>query len=99
MGMFALRPRGDVGDFGYVLAKDWWGKWYMTEVLQKMFAVWFATFALQKIVGYCDVDNIASAKVMEKVGMQFVGVEKERWVRPAFWNTKRDANAYEIYPE
>jgi ribosomal-protein-alanine N-acetyltransferase len=98
MGMFALRPRGDVGDFGYVLAKDWWGKWYMTEVLQKMLAVWFATFALQKIVGYCDVDNIASAKVMEKAGMQFVGVEKERWVRPAFWNTKRDANAYEIYP-
>jgi len=33
---------------------------------------------LQKIVGYCDVDNVASAKVMEKVGMQFVGVEKER---------------------
>jgi len=39
---------------------------------------------LQKIVGYCDVDNIASAKVMEKAGMQFVGVEKERGVRPAF---------------
>ncbi len=96
MGMFALRPRGVVWDFGYVLAKNYWGQWYMTEILQKMLAVWFSTFGFEKIVGYCDVENVWSARVMEKVGMQFVGIEKDRGIRPAFGNEKRDAKVYEI---
>jgi RimJ/RimL family protein N-acetyltransferase len=30
------------------------------------------------------VENVGSAKVMEKVGMQFVGIEKKYRTRPAF---------------
>lgn len=96
MGMFALRPRGKVGDFGYVLAKKYWGQGYMTEVLRTMIAVGFSTFGFEKILGYCDVDNIASARVMEKVGMAFVGIQKERSIRPALGNVKRDSKVYEI---
>jgi len=35
---------------------------------------------------------------MEKVGMQLVGIAKDRGIRPAFGNEKRDAKVYEIYP-
>lgn len=30
--------------------------------------------------------------------MQYVGIEKDRVVRPAFGNEKRDAKIYKIYP-
>jgi RimJ/RimL family protein N-acetyltransferase len=70
-------------------ANDTWQKY-----LQKMLAVWFATFALQKIVGYCDVDNIASAKVMEKARDAICGCREGALSKTSvseMW--KRDANA------
>jgi [ribosomal protein S5]-alanine N-acetyltransferase len=96
MGMFALRPHGSYGDFWYVLAQHYRWQWYMTEILKTMLSVWFSVFGFEKIVAYCDVDNIWSAKVMEKAGMQFVGIKKDRSIRPAFWNIKRDALVYDI---
>lgn len=98
IGSFDFRPIDTWASFGYVLAKSFRGKWYMTEVLSSMIQVWFSEFGFDRVVGYVDIDNTASAKVMEKSGMQYVGTEKWHLVLPFYGNEKRDAKMYEIYP-
>ena len=62
-------PRGDI-DFGYALCRAHWGHGYMTEALTGMIAFIFMTTTAQRIFGECEVANPASARVMEKAGMQ-----------------------------
>lgn len=98
IGAFDFRPIDWVATFGYLLAKKWRGKWYMTEVLFAMISAWFSDFGFRKIIWYCDVENTASASVMEKSGMQYVGIEKWHLTLPFYGEDKRDAKMYEIYP-
>ena len=76
-------------EIGYVLSKDYWGKGLMTEAARATIAFGFHVMHLQRIQAICNLDNIASARVLEKSGMQFEGIlrnyifEKER-----FWDVK-----------
>lgn len=63
-------PRGDI-DFGYALRREFWGNGYMTEALVGMIDFIFTTTEAQRIFGECETVNPASARVMEKAGMQF----------------------------
>ncbi len=62
------------GTLGYALAKDYWGKGLMTEVAKAAIAFGFHVMQLQRIQAICDVDNMSSARVLEKAGMQFEGI-------------------------
>lgn len=57
-------------DFGYLLARAHWGHGYMTETLQAVLAYEFETLDTPCITATCDTANPASARVMEKAGMQ-----------------------------
>src|SRR5215216_1722187 len=80
------RPIGSIGVtiergkamFGYVLAKKFWGHGFATEALT--FAVnWsLAQPAISRAWAYCDVENPASVRVMEKAGMVREGLLR-RW--------------------
>lgn len=61
---------GDL-DFGYALNRRCWGQGYMTEALNALLAFCFKELAISKIFGECDAANPASARVMEKAGLQF----------------------------
>lgn len=69
------RPRnpglGDY-DFGYCLQRGLWGQGYMTEAVKALLAFGFRELGAKSIFAECDVANIASARVMEKAGMQQV---------------------------
>jgi RimJ/RimL family protein N-acetyltransferase len=79
-GAFALRQPGSYRlGYGYVLARQWWGHGLMTEAL-----VGVAHWALNRddiwrIGDVCDVENRASARVMEKAGMTREGL-LQRWI-------------------
>ncbi len=60
---------GDL-DFGYALARDWWSKGYMTEALRALLDVAFTELGANSVFAICEVQNIGSARVMEKVGMK-----------------------------
>lgn len=62
-------PRGEI-DFGYALRSEFWAKGYMTEALIGMIDFIFATTTAARIFGECEAANPASARVMEKAGMQ-----------------------------
>lgn len=61
-------------DFGYALNRDFWGKGYMPEALGAVLRFEFETLKTTRIYGECELENPASARVMEKVGMQYEGL-------------------------
>ncbi len=63
---------------GYSLARDCWGQGYASEALARLLRYGFETLKLNRVEGLCDVRNPASARVMEKCGMQREGVLRGR---------------------
>lgn len=78
VGSIGLMPEGRKVSCGYVFARARWGRGYATEALR-----WVVEWALkqpqiQRVWAYCDVENPASARVMEKAGLEREGVLR-RW--------------------
>ena len=74
LGMISLHPNGRQASTGYVLAREYWGQGYMTEALIAMVAFALSHPRFDRIGAICDVDNVASARVMEKAGMTRQGI-------------------------
>ena len=65
-------PEPDEIDLGYRFVKTAWGKGFATEAAKQTLAYGFNTLQLKTITGRAHIENIASQKVLEKIGMQFV---------------------------
>lgn len=61
--------RHAIAEIGYALARPHWGKGYMTEAVGAVIAWAFGSFGIEKVWAVADVANVASTRVMEKVGM------------------------------
>ena len=61
-------------ELGYTLSRDYWGQGLMTEAVNVAIAFGFHVMQLLRIQAYCAVENISSARVLEKSGMQFEGI-------------------------
>ena len=66
------RPDGVFWSFGYNLRFDCWNMDYATEAAKRMIEFIISQGA-KHIIGECAVENIASARVMEKCGLAFTG--------------------------
>ena len=55
----------------YVFASDSWGKGFATEAALALRDYAFRRLGLRRIVALIDPENYASARVAEKIGMQF----------------------------
>jgi len=58
------------GEVGYVFNPDYYGHGYATEAARAMLSLGFDKFKLHRIYGRCDARNVASYKVMERLGMR-----------------------------
>ena len=67
------RPELDEIDLGYRLIKKAWGKSYATEAAQNTLDHGFKKLDIRLITGRAHIENIASIKILEKIGMQFIG--------------------------
>ena len=94
--MIDLRPQGERTEIGYVLARPYWGQGYMTEAARAVVEWTLSQPEIYRVWAVCDVDNAASAKVLEKVGMQREGVLR-RWItHPNVEAVPRDCYCYAI---
>lgn len=55
---------------GYGLVKSAWGKGYATEMAFALLRYGFADLRLDRIAGIADLDNFASLRVLEKIGLE-----------------------------
>jgi len=96
MGMIIARVNAEKWELGYVLARPHWRQGYMTEALKGIIAWALKQKDIHRVWAVCDVDNIASARVMEKIGMQREGI-LHRWsVHPNLSAEPRDSFCYAI---
>ncbi|HMB61757.1 MAG TPA: GNAT family protein, partial [Eudoraea sp.] len=54
-----------------------WGKGYATEAVRAVLKFGFRVLKLHRMEAGCAVDNIASIRVLEKVGMQMEGQRRK----------------------
>ncbi|WP_353250283.1 GNAT family N-acetyltransferase [Salinisphaera sp. T31B1] len=55
---------------GYVLARPWWGQGLATEAARTVFEAGRSIDDIYRFDATCDTENLASARVLEKIGMR-----------------------------
>jgi [ribosomal protein S5]-alanine N-acetyltransferase len=73
VGMLDVRVIGGTVDIGYVLAPAHWGSGLMPEAIHAFAGVALAIPGIFRIQATCDVDNIPSARALEKSGFHLEG--------------------------
>ena len=58
------------GSLGYVLARSRWGQGIMPEACAKLLQMGFGWFGLHRVWASTDAENLASQRVLEKLGMR-----------------------------
>ncbi len=69
------RAEPDEIDLGYRLMEQHWGNGYAFEAAKHSVDYAFQQLHLKTIVGRAHIGNLASLKILEKVGMQFIKEE------------------------
>jgi ribosomal-protein-alanine N-acetyltransferase len=78
----------EVADLGYEIDSRYWGRGYATEASRALLEFGFEQLGLHRIWAYCIAENIASARVLEKIGMRYEGRQREsEWMKNRWWDT------------
>ncbi len=77
----------NVVDLGYMLGLPDWGKGYATEISLALIDAAFFDLRAERIISTVDVNNQASIRVLEKVGMRWEAVfRKHRRAKNRWWD-------------
>ncbi len=94
--MLEIRVAASAVNLGYALARRWWRHGFMTEALTPVVQWAVAQPSIYRVWATCDVDNLASARVLERVGMMREGVLRRWLVHPNVSDAPRDCLCYSI---
>ena len=72
--------KNDTVEIGYCFGSQWWNKGYATETLKKVIEFFFEEVEIETLYANHLTANIASGKVMEKAGMKFEGLLRNRMI-------------------
>jgi ribosomal-protein-alanine N-acetyltransferase len=83
---FAFRAwRVDRAELGYWIAMPLWGQGLMTEAATAATRWGFETLGLHKVTVGCIEDNVASRRVIEKIGFRYLGKQEDDVWRAGRW--------------
>jgi ribosomal-protein-alanine N-acetyltransferase len=86
-------PEHARAELGYVLSREHWGRGLMPEAVRAVIRFGFDRMGLNRVEARCIAGNAASARVMEKAGMNCEGTLREReFIKGAY----RDMKLYSI---
>ncbi len=80
--------------YGYVLGRAHWGHGFMTEALAEVVEWALRQPAIWRIGDVCDVENLASARVMQKAGLEREGLLRRWAVHPNLGEAPRDCFSF-----
>ena len=84
-GLVVSRPEQHEAWIGYCFKRNYWGEGYATAAAQAIISFGFEQLHLHRISATCDPHNVASRRVLEKLGMRREGHlledswQKEEW--------------------
>ena len=96
IGMIDFRLDDFKASFGYVLAKKYWNKGFMTEAMKPVLEYVLNKPTIFRIWATHDLENEASGKVMLKLGMTFEGILRRSVMHPNISNEPRDGKYYSL---
>jgi RimJ/RimL family protein N-acetyltransferase len=64
------QAEGVAAEVGWVLCPAWQGRGFATESVSALLDICFGSLALHRVVAGCTVENTASWRLMERVGMR-----------------------------
>lgn len=73
IGIHALDREADGAEFGYIIAKPYWGQDLVPEAARRLLRFCFDDLEFSLMKAYCDPDNRGSERVMQKLGMTYRG--------------------------
>jgi RimJ/RimL family protein N-acetyltransferase len=80
-------------ELGYWIGKPFWGNGYCTEAARAVLYYGFTRLGLHRIAAHHLSRNPSSGRVMEKIGMQYEGCERQRIKK---WEVFEDVRLYAI---
>lgn len=86
-------PEAAGGDIGYGLRRDCWNRGLATEAARLLVEFGFSVLGLHRIFAYHHPDNVASGRVLAKLGMQHEGRLRENMRSHGAW---RDSMVWAI---
>jgi len=94
VGMAEIRIRPPRVDVGYVLARAHWGHGYMTEVVLCLKEWSLSQQGISRFWTVCDVENVASRRVLEKAGLSLEGILRGWEYHPGAGEEARDCLSF-----
>lgn len=73
VGIHGIDWKSRNGAVGYILSKEYWGNGYMTEAVMLLVKYAFEMINLRKLLSFVLDPNVASKRVLEKVGFRECG--------------------------
>lgn len=80
VSLFAFSEQSRRCEVGYALNSRHWGQGYTGEALRAVLDYGFRELGLNRIEADIDPRNLASARVVERLGFRKEGVLPERWI-------------------
>jgi RimJ/RimL family protein N-acetyltransferase len=78
-------------ELGYRLAKPYWGQGYATEAAQAWLHHAFTVLGLNEVIAFSHPDNVASVRVMQKIGMTYLRDDEMHGMRVVVYHRRADA--------
>ena len=94
IGMIRVQRYNYRAELGYVLARSYWNRGLMTEALQPLVNWAINQPEIYRVWAVCDYENLASARVLEKIGMTREGILRRWLIHPNLSNEPRDCLCY-----
>lgn len=84
IGLAGIQPMGETGDIelAWWVWRDFWGRGYATEISRAVVDYAFNEIELPRLVAIVDAPNLASIRVMEKLGMHHLGRHNAHELEP-----------------
>jgi ribosomal-protein-alanine N-acetyltransferase len=96
ISLFTVNEYDLCGDVGYCIGKEYWGQGIATEALKAVLKYAFEIIGFNRIETYHSINNPASGRVMQKCGMRFEGLARQKYKSVCSFE---DSNMYSILKE
>ncbi|MBN1591920.1 MAG: GNAT family N-acetyltransferase [Candidatus Coatesbacteria bacterium] len=91
-----LRLEHNRAEIGYWVGKPYWGNGYCTEAAGEIIRYGFEELELSRIFAEYMAGNVASGRVLEKIGMKYEGRMRQHMIK---WDLPQDMIVYGILKE
>jgi RimJ/RimL family protein N-acetyltransferase len=96
IGVLEARVKQHAMDIGYWLGPRYWRRGLMSEAVRGLVSWGLAQPEIHRVWAVCDVENVASARLLASVGMQREGTLRRWLVHPNMSDAPRDCLCYSI---